>query len=331
MDLLKYVFWNADQSRLRTIWRFLILLILFILLKNLPGLFIHNKAGQGGGSDSITSWYLILIGFVRLLPALISVWIVGRFIDRRSITDFVFQFNKEWWKDFAFGLGLGAFLMTCIFAIEYSSGWISIVNYFHMTNNNEPFIIPASGCFFIFICVGIGEEVIFRGYQIKNFAEGFYLNREQPWKGVLIALIISSALFGLWHWENPNATLISTLNIMMGGLFFSLGFMLTKQLALSIGVHISWNFFQGNVFGLPVSGITLPSNLASVFKVEQSGPVIWTGGAFGPEAGILALIMFVIGIVLLIGWVRFRYNKVIIKTELAIFTTPYTSIHNELN
>ena len=88
-------------------------------------------------------------------------------------------------------------------------------------------------------------------------------------------------------------------NIVAAGLMLGLPYLLTGKLGLSIGLHIGWNLFQGNVFGFPVSGFE-PSG-ATVFAIEQAGPPILTGGAFGPEGGLLGLLVIgaICGIILL--------------------------------
>ncbi|NJL33875.1 MAG: hypothetical protein HC893_08460 [Chloroflexaceae bacterium] len=83
-------------------------------------------------------------------------------------------------------------------------------------------------------------------------------------------------------------------------MFLGLGYVLTGQLAISIGLHITWNFFQGTVFGFPVSGQDFTR--VGVFSIEQGGPPLWTGGAFGPEAGLMGLLTIALGSALTVGW-----------------------------
>ena len=77
--------------------------------------------------------------------------------------------------------------------------------------------------------------------------------------------------------------MLSTLYLMLTGLFFGLGYVLTGRLGLSIGLHFTWNFFQGNVYGFPVSGNIVGS--ASVLTIEQRGPALWTGARLAQKLG----------------------------------------------
>src|SRR5262249_8892069 len=88
-----------------------------------------------------------------------------------------------------------------------------------------------------------------------------------------------------------------------GGLLLSLPVLWTGRLALSIGLHIGWNFFEGSVYGFPVSGELQSTHLISI---AQRGPVLWTGGAFGPEGGLVSTLWMAVDLVLIASWVRFR-------------------------
>ena len=153
-----------------------------------------------------------------------------------------------------------------------------------------------------------------RGYLLRNLAEGLNFKRIGPRTALIAAYIISSLIFGGLHAANPNASLTSTLSIALAGLFLGLGFVLTGELAIPIGLHISWNFFQGNVFGFPVSGAYAgPSFIA----IQQAGPAWATGGAFGPEAGVIGLAAILLGCGLTLWWVRRRTGQLRMQTELA--------------
>ena len=109
---------------------------------------------------------------------------------------------------------------------------------------------------------------------------------------------------------------LSTINLTLwGGLVLGLGYVLTGRLALPMGLHIAWNFFEGNVFGLPVSGWTTLG--ATFLLIEQSGPPLLTGGAFGPEAGLLTIAASLIGVLMILLWVRVRSGRVALQTSLA--------------
>ena len=110
------------------------------------------------------------------------------------------------------------------------------------------------------------------------------------------------------------ALALSTL-CFLGGFLYATAYVLTGQLAIPIGFHITWNFFQGSVFGFPVSGHDLE---ASFVGLRVEGPGLWTGGEFGPEAGLLGMMARVAGILLIIVWVRRRHGRLVLREDLAV-------------
>ena len=323
MRSLQSLFWNPGENRLRALWR-LILQVLFLLALAIPlgilfGLIVTAflTASQTMKPEQLSNPLLlqqvisntpVLVLFsslVSLFAILGSVWFSGRQVDHRRFLDFGFHLQKNWWVDFAFGLILGAFLMLVIFLVELSTGWISVTGTFVTQDPGAPFALAILLPLFSFICVGIYEELFSRGYQLTNLAEGFNGGLVGPRLAIVLALIASSLVFGGLHYVNPNASLVSTLNIIISGIFLlGMGYVLTGELAIPIGVHIAWNFFQGNVFGFPVSGVNFTS--VTFIATSQGGPEIWTGGLFGPEAGLVGLIAVLLGSLLIALWVRWR-------------------------
>lgn len=121
------------------------------------------------------------------------------------------------------------------------------------------------------------------------------------------------------HVSNPNSSWLSTGYLVFYGAFLGAGYVLTGELALPIGLHFTWNFVQGSVFGFPVSG--RPLYMVSVLDTQQAGPDLWTGGALGPEAGPLGLLAGLIGLALILLWVRWR-GRVISFKQLAANMGP---------
>lgn len=302
---VKRVFWNADEGRPRAGWRLLgqvvIQLVLFLLLVVLL--------------SALLGALPVLIGFARppvavgfvFLTSFGSVWLAGRLLDRRAFADFGFHFSRGWWLDFGFGLLLAAFLITLVFLIQLTAGWVAVVGTFQTDGPGQPFAIAILVPIVLFIFVGIQEELLIRGYQLHNLAEGLNLPPIGPRLAVVAAWFLSSVVFGLLHSANPNATLLSTFNLVAAGLFLGLGYVLTGELAIPIGLHVAWNFVQGNVFGFPVSGARFSDT--TLVAVRQLGPDLWTGGAFGPEGGLLILPIVIAGSALILLWVHYRHGR----------------------
>jgi hypothetical protein len=250
-------------------------------------------------------WTFLAGASVRLLPAGAALWIAGRFIDRRTISSYGFRFSKRWWRDLSFGFGVGGLLMTLVFLVELGFGWVGVTSTFYsIRTSTGGFLLSIAVFLVVFCCAAVAEGVFARGYLITNVAEGLHGPSVPPRASVLLAWTLTSIVFGLAHWGNANATLLGTLNLMGAVVCFGAACVYTGELALPIGLHVSWNFLQANVFGFPVSGIAYPARVVTVFRTEASGPALVTGGAFGPEAGLLALLTLGAGILLILVWTR---------------------------
>ena len=316
------------EGRLRALWRLIFQYwtykVALLLLSNLlVVVWLLSRYGQralstGGLDASILSGSpaLALIGSTAaLIAALLSVGLAGRLLDRRPFADFGFHLNGGWWLDLLFGMVLGALLMTAIFLIQLRLGWITVTGIFESLLPDTPFTLAVLLPSVVFLCVGVYEELLSRGYQLRNAAEGLNLPVVGPRNAVLLAWGLSSAFFGYLHANNPNATFLSTFNVALAGLMLGCGYVLTGELAIPIGLHIAWNFFQSTVFGFPVSGLK-PFG-ATFLSVEQGGPVLWTGGPFGPEGGLLGPVAMIMGGLLIALWVRLSRGRFAVHIPIA--------------
>ena len=320
MHPVLWLFWNQVEGRLRAGWRVLIHLVCYLYAPALLNWAIGHPISLTLArllpelaplSDRLTLFAL------RLITVVLSTWFVVRFIDHRPWSQMGLQFDRSWGIDLLFGLFLGALLMSFVFVVEYMAGWVRVRDSFVVDLNATPFIVALIGPLVVSLVISIIEELLARGYQLRNLAEGLNMAKIGPGGAIVASWVLSSSLFGLLHVFNPNATLLSTLYLMLTGVFFGLGYVLTGRLGLPIGLHFAWNFVQGNVYGFPVSGNIFGG--ATVMSIEQGGPTLWTGGAFGPEAGLLGIAAILLGCLLTLLWVEGRYKRVAFYLPLACF------------
>jgi len=223
-------------------------------------------------------------------------------IDRRTVTDLGFGVDRDWWLDLAFGLALGAGLMTGIFVVALGTQWIRVTG--TLVAGSGGFGVNFLFLVALFVAVGVVEELLLRGWLLTNLAEGFDGTWTVGRRGaVVLAVALSSAVFGGLHATNPNATLASTVGITFAGVLLASGYVLTDELAIPVGIHVTWNLFQGGVYGFPVSGLDLG---VRVVAVAERGPDLFTGGRFGPEAGLLGVGAVLLGTGLVALYVRLR-------------------------
>jgi uncharacterized protein len=208
------------------------------------------------------------------------------FAERRTTRDFALSGAfPEWLAGIAFGGGL----FTLVVGVTWALGG------YRITGWNGAHILYAGVA--MAIASGVVEEILLRGI-IFRFVEAA--------AGSVISIIFSAGLFGVLHIANPNASWIAALAIAIeAGVMLAAVYMLTRRLWAAIGVHMAWNFMQGPIFGVPVSGIKEPGLAKSV----MNGPNWMTGGEFGLEASLTATILASgAGLILLwMAWQRGRF------------------------
>ncbi|HLV09236.1 MAG TPA: type II CAAX endopeptidase family protein [Halanaerobiales bacterium] len=315
MNRIIFFFWNQKEKRLRVLWRLIFhgLVMFFFIFVIASLLAVINSFFRDSFLSFLGQEYeeflMLFLGLlVTFLATLLSMLWAGKKLDKRNFADYGLNFGKNSFYDFIFGFLLGAGLISIIFLLQYSLSWVEIKDTFVSIRPGSPFWLDILLPFIFFVLVGIEEELLSRGYHLLNLGETLGRMKFPGRKGGLIlAVLISSFLFGFLHINNPSINLLGIINISLAGVLMALGFIFTGSLAFPIGFHISWNFFQGNIFGFPVSGIKdLPLTLISI---EQKGPDLWTGGVFGPEGGFFSTIILVLGILLLLLWVKMRYRE----------------------
>lgn len=189
-----------------------------------------------------------------------------RVIEQRPVSEFAGNFAA---RETGLGIAGGALLFGATLGTLYVAGAYRITGVAPWTVMIAPF--------FTMIVVGFLEEILFRGIVFRIL---------QNWLGSWIALLISVIVFAATHAGNEGVTLIGLAAVAGAGLLLSAAFMATQRLWLSIGFHIGWNFTQGGLFSVPVSG----HPAQGMFQGALSGPNWLTGGAFGVEGSILAVI-----------------------------------------
>jgi membrane protease YdiL (CAAX protease family) len=219
-----------------------------------------------------------------LLTAIVlaAYWAYVRIVERRAVTELS---SSRAVRELGGGLVLGALLFSTTIGI------LAALGVYQITGNNGWLImlasLPAS------ILAGVLEEVVIRGVVFRIL---------ERWMGSWIALAISAVIFGALHLLNPGATLLNAAAISIeAGVLLAAAFMLTRRLWLCIGTHIAWNFTQGGIFSVAVSG----GKSTGLLQSRMAGPDWLTGGTFGAEASVVALVVCAVaGLVLVVLAIR---------------------------
>ena len=288
-SVLADIFLSPDEPRLRAGWRLVIQTIMFLLFGTIIFIVVSLLGFESGsGSTALISEQVF-----NLIAVTGSVYIARRWLDKRSFESLGLKWNQQALVDVLAGIGIVLVQMGFIYILMLGLNWLSFEGFAWEFDPLNEVIAGVLIFFVVFIFVGWNEELLSRGYHLQTIASGINL---------FWGIIISSAVFGLLHLGNPNATWVSAAGIFFAGIYLAYGYVRTKQLWLPIGLHIGWNFCEGVVFGFPVSGL----DIYALTRIEVTGPEIWTGGAFGPEAGLIVLPSLLLGAGLIYWFTRNR-------------------------
>ncbi|MGH9788442.1 MAG: lysostaphin resistance A-like protein [Candidatus Acidiferrales bacterium] len=295
METVKWLFLAGD-GRLRSGWRALLYLPAFAVLMA-PLIFLLRLAlGPGEHGEGI-GLRTLLGSLAASACALLAAAALLRGLDRRSFRTLGVWFYDGWKKELGLGLGGGVVLITAMVAPLAAGGWMTL-----SAAPLEPLGLLSGLAWSVGILVPAAafEEFLFRGYPFQRLVEAW---------GPMIPAVGISGLFGLAHANNPNATWFSTVNTVLAGIWLAVAYLKTRALWLPIGVHFSWNFVMGFVYGVPISGQVLPWKL---LEAAPGGPVWLTGGDYGVEGSILCT-----GVLLVVTVWMAQTDKLNVAAEMA--------------
>jgi membrane protease YdiL (CAAX protease family) len=275
-------------ARLKT-WGFVLLYLvawlLALVIFSLPFLLMDDSTVI---PDNIGS---LLNAALMLAAALLVTFLFCKWIHKETLSGIGLDAFTKKWKDLLWGMLYGIVGIAAGFLICYAAGVIQVTA-MHFPSG-LPLILVAM------ILVAVAEELLFRGYVLRRFMKVY---------NQYIALAVSSVLFMLLHGFNAHLDILPFVNLFLAGVLLGSYYIYTQNLWFPIGLHFTWNFFQGSVFGFPVSG----ADVESIIVQQPVADMDWlTGGAFGFEGSALCTAVCV----LLTLAVYFQYrHKVAIKS-----------------
>lgn len=264
------------MKRYIPLWKWLLILI---------SAFVLSAIGYGLLGALLNLCDYPVLNFAATVLLLILYFYGVRFFEKENAKDLKI---KKLVPDILLGILVGCLFFGLVVGIMWSTGFCKISSVPYNWQQQLSAII-------IFFGVAVGEEIIFRGVVFRMI--------DERWN-TIVALVFSALLFGFMHIINEGATWWSSFAIAIeAGLLLGAAYKYSGTLWLPIGIHWAWNYVEGNVFGFAVSG---GNEGNSIFKTTVNGPELITGGSFGPEGSVIAV---VVGIIFSATFLYLHYNK----------------------
>ena len=267
----------APDRRLRATWRAVLFLPAYLLLM-FGGLVALGLTAGDWWAQIGFEGQLFLGAVFSLVSAAVSTLLFIPWLDHRPLETLGLWLYDGWRRELLVGLGMGVGLISAIAALLALIAGVEL----QPTGIGLEAALYGMGITGAILAVGaVNEELLFRGYPFQRLVEGW---------GPVSAVTVLSVLFGLMHLQNPDPTVLSTVNTMLAGVLLAVAYLRTRGLWLPIGLHFAWNFWMGPVLGFPVSGMEFPGGM---LKAQAGEPAWLTGGSYGPEGSILTTVVVV--------------------------------------
>jgi hypothetical protein len=252
-------------SLLRRFFRLLLIrIVLAIFITALSAGLTMSFASSLAGEGARLIWPELLGATVALLAYGAYV----RLFEKRPVSELS---GAGALRELGGGLLLGMSLVAAVIGMLFVAGSYRLTG---VHGWSLGLVVPLAEM----VLVGVLEEVLCRGIVFRMTEESL---------GSWAALAISSLLFGLAHAPGEGATVLSVSIAVVAGAFFAAAFMMTRRLWLCMGIHVAWNYTLGTLFSVAVSG----RQSKGLLDGELSGPQWLTGGAYGLEASVVALLV----------------------------------------
>lgn len=256
---------NHRPGRLWAVLQFPLSRFILAILFVIAPLALLQWAGTSAGIV-IRSPLGVVMNLVTVAATIGSYWLYVRWIECRPVIELA---RRGAARQVLAGLLIGAGLFcTTMLVLWLMGAW----TYTGMVAESI-WIYPLVTA----MAAGVVEETLMRGVLFRMLEQGL---------GSWIALGLSALVFGLMHAANPGATATSVIAIALeAGVLLAAAFMFSRRLWFVYGVHAAWNFTEGGIFATHVSGMKVEGRIG----VQFTGSDWLTGGAFGPEASVVAV------------------------------------------
>ena len=246
---------------------------LFIAFGLVFGFVTASIAGLPGAEATVTlDWRSVT---PVLLAACAATWLLAAGVDRRPLSALGLRGGSPGLAELGSGVLAGIAIIGAAILALAAPGWVS------WSASSAPVLegVKVSG---LLLVAAFTEELLFRGYPFRVLQVRF---------GPVPAVVATSVAFGLMHGANPGVTPLALVNLALAGVLLGVAYWRSGSLWFVTGLHFGWNWVMA-ASGLPVSGLDVS---ISGLEAAVTGPVLWTGGAFGPEGALIITFVTALG------------------------------------